>query len=93
MSFTCPVNVSSFRNKPKIFSTKCLSNSSKPGSMSSCVEQEGASSTLEGPAEFKGTGLWATESKGTGYRLAWFKGTGFGLTEIKGTGLELTDSK
>jgi hypothetical protein len=40
----------------KIFSTKCLSSSSKPGRSSSWVEQEGASSTLAGPTEFKGTG-------------------------------------
>lgn len=56
ISFTCPENVSSFRIKLKMLSTKCLSKSSNPESASSWVEQDGASSTLEGPTEFKGTG-------------------------------------
>lgn len=56
-TFTCPENVSSFRIKLKIFSTKCLSKSSSPERASSCVEHDGASSTLEGPTVFKGRGL------------------------------------
>lgn len=56
INFTCPENVSSFRIKVKIFSTNCLSKSSMPGRASSCVEQDGASSTLVGTTVFKGTG-------------------------------------
>lgn len=56
INFSRPQKVSSFCIRPKMFSTNCLSNSSRSERAVCCVGQD-ASSMLMAPAEFKGAGF------------------------------------